>query len=117
MKSFIFATALGLVLLTAPAVAQNSSGTAPGAAPGITPGTGAGTGSESGPATGAGRDGIDDPGTRVRSETERSRSFDRQRGTTPMTNDPRLGPGTGTGSPSGGIGGAGTGSGSSGGGR
>ena len=116
MKLFILATALGLVLLTAPAVAQDSSGTAPGAAPGITPGTGTGAGSGSGPATGAGRDGIDDPGTRLRSETERSRSFDRQRGTTPMTNDPRLGPDTGAGSSSGGTGGR-TGSGSGGSGR
>jgi hypothetical protein len=125
MKSLIIATALGLALFSAPAVAQDRGATTPGTGTGVDtgPGTGMGTGSSGTDRFRSDTDRFRDPGQRGLSETERSRSFDRQRGASPMTSDPRLGPPTGTGSgsssgslggsSSGSSGGVGTGSGSS----
>jgi hypothetical protein len=105
MKSVIIATALGVALFAAPALAQDRNGTMPSTTPGSAPSTPGGTSDH-----GVGAGGIGDPGARVRSETERSRSFDRQRDASPMTSDPRLGPGSSPGSGS--SSGSGNGSGS-----
>ena len=83
MKTVILAAALGTLLMSFPAPAQERSGTLPdrGRAPEIERDTTPGTRT------------LGEPGERVRPDRDRSRTFDRQRDASPMTSDPRLGPG------------------------
>ena len=85
--------AIGAFVVALPVTAQDRSGSpsVPGSATDIGPRTGAGSGE------------LSDPARRVVPETERSRSFDLQRRDSPMTSDPRLGPGVGSGTSSGGT--------------
>ena len=92
--------AIGACIVALPVTAQDRSGS-----PSVP-----GSGTDIGPRTGAGAGELSDPARRVVPETERSRSLDMQRRDSPMTRDPRLGPGVGSGTSSGGTREPGTGS-------